>query len=98
MDTKKRSWTKSIVWRLIGILLLGSISYLITGDLKEMTWITGLFHSIRLILYYYHERAWERISWGRKKHPLATIPVTQQLAPEDMDIVIERLKEMGYID
>ena len=42
MDTKKRSWTKSIVWRVIGIVLLSVISYLITGDWKEMTSIYRL--------------------------------------------------------
>ena len=56
MDTKKRSWTKSIVWRVIGIVLLGVISYLITGNWKEMTSITVLFHGIRVVMYYYHER------------------------------------------
>ncbi|RLC91273.1 MAG: hypothetical protein DRI77_14010 [Chloroflexi bacterium] len=98
MDTKKRSWAKSIVWRLIGIVLLGLISYLITGDLTEMTLITVLFHSIRLVLYYYHERAWERIAWGRVKHPLAEIPVKQSLTPEDMEAIVERLRELGYVE
>ncbi|HEY72560.1 MAG: hypothetical protein DRJ03_04920 [Chloroflexi bacterium] len=98
MDTKKRSWAKSIVWRVIGILLLGLIAYLITGDLTEMTLITVLFHGIRLVLYYYHERTWERIAWGKVKHPLAGIPVKQPLAPKDMDIVVERLRELGYVE
>ncbi|HEY68170.1 MAG: hypothetical protein DRI79_01005 [Chloroflexi bacterium] len=98
MDTRKRSWAKSIVWRLIGIVLLGLISYLVTGDWKEMSVITILFHSIRVILYYYHERAWEHISWGRVKHPLAEIPVKQPLAPEDMETVKEQLRHLGYVD
>jgi len=55
MDTRKRSWAKSIVWRLIGIVLLGLISYLVTDDLKDMSIITALFHGIRVVLYYYHE-------------------------------------------
>jgi len=98
MDTKKRSWAKSIVWRLIGIVLLGLISYLVTGDWKEMSVITILFHGVRVILYYYHERAWEHISWGRVKHPLASIPVEQQLTPWDMETVVEHLRELGYVD
>lgn len=98
MDTRKRSWTKSIVWRLIGIVLLGIIAYLVTGDWKEMSLITIMFHGLRLVLYYYHERAWERISWGRAKHPLASIPVKQRLAPDDMEVVVERLRELGYVD
>ncbi len=98
MDTKKRYWAKSITWRLIGIVLLGLIAYLITDDWKEMSLITVPFYGIQVILYYYHERTWERISWGRLKHPLADIPVNQQLTPEDREIVIERLRQLGYVD
>lgn len=97
MDTKTRSWVKSIVWRLIGIFLLGAIAYLITGSWKDMTIITVLFHGIRVILYYYHERVWERISWGRLKHPLSTIAVKKELSDEDMDIVRQKLKDLGYM-
>lgn len=98
MDTKKRSLTKSITWRVIGVILLGLISYMITGNWKEMTIITVLFHSIRVILYYYHERIWEGISWGRLKHPLAELPVKEKLTPEDLETIREKLKLLGYID
>jgi len=98
MDTKKRSWVKSLTWRLLGIALLGLISFLITRDLKQMTVITALFHGIRLVLYYYHERIWERISWGRLKHPLSELPVNKKLTPEDLEIVRDKLRALGYID
>ena len=98
MDSKKRSWLKSLTWRVIGVFLLGIISYLITRDLKAMTTITILFHGIRLILYYYHERIWERISWGAIKHPLASLPVKHKLTPDDLDIVRERLRSLGYLE
>jgi uncharacterized membrane protein len=98
MDTKKRSWVKSITWRVFGIILLAAISLMITKDWRAMTTITLLFHGIRLILYYYHERIWERISWGKVKHPLADLPVTRGLTPEDLHIVREKLRGMGYID
>jgi len=98
MDTKRRSWVKSITWRVFGIILLGVVSYSITKSWKAMTTITVLFHGIRLILYYYHERIWERISWGKIKHPLAHLPVTRNLTPEDLEIVREKLRGLGYID
>lgn len=66
VDTRLRSWVKSITWRLIGIVILGALVWLFTQDWKETTLITITFHAIRLVLYYYHERAWERIDWGRK--------------------------------
>ncbi len=67
VDNRLRSWVKSITWRVIGILILGTLAWLFTHDWQETTQITVTFHAIRLVLYYYHERAWERIGWGRKK-------------------------------
>jgi uncharacterized membrane protein len=65
MDSKKRSWMKSITWRIVGIIVLGIISYFATSNIKEMTQITLVFNGIRLNLYYYHERIWNRIEYGR---------------------------------
>jgi uncharacterized membrane protein len=98
MDTKKRSMVKSLSWRVLGIVLLGIITYLITSDWKEMTIITVLFHGIRFVLYYFHERCWLRVTWGKIMHPLAELPVKGELTPEDLEIVRQKLKGMGYID
>jgi len=98
MDTRKRSWVKSLVWRIIGIVLLGVIAYCITGNLKEMTIITILFHGIRVILYYYHERIWEKVTWGKLLHPLSDLPVREKPSPEDLKIIAGKLKELGYMD
>ena len=67
VDTHARSWVKSITWRVIGIFILGGITWFFTHDWEQTSLITITFHSIRLVLYYYHERAWQRIGWGRKK-------------------------------
>ena len=98
LETRTRSWVKSIVWRLLGIFILGFISWLVTHSWKEMTLITIIFHTIRLILYYFHERLWEAISWGRIKHPLSDLPVKGKLKEEDKKIIEEKLRELGYID
>jgi len=63
-----------------------------------MTTITALFHGIRVIMYYYHERVWECVSWGKLKHPLAELPVKGKVAPEDLEVVREKLKSLGYLD
>ncbi len=98
MDTPRRSWAKSITWRILGIVLLGLITYAITKDWKEMAVITVVFHGIRVVLYYVHERVWLRIDWGRVKHPLASLPVDRELTPEDMETVKDQLRSLGYID
>ncbi|MCD4654025.1 DUF2061 domain-containing protein [bacterium] len=98
METPTRSWAKSITWRIIGIVLLGAITYLITKNWKDMAVITVIFHGIRVVLYYYHERVWEHIDWGRIKHPLAALPVDRNLTSEDLAAVTEKLRSLGYID
>ena len=69
MDTKLRSFVKAIVWRVIGIFVLAVISLMVTHNWKEVTAITIIFHSIRMVLYYWHERAWQHITWGKVKKP-----------------------------
>jgi len=67
VDTRWRSLAKSITWRVMGIIILGGLSWLFTRNWEKTGLITITFNAIRLILYYFHERAWERISWGRRK-------------------------------
>ncbi|MCP4538141.1 MAG: DUF2061 domain-containing protein [Chloroflexi bacterium] len=98
MSTKRRYWVKSISWRLVAVTVLAIVAYFVTGEWEQVTIITFFYHGIQLLIYYLHERVWDRISWGKVKHPLANIPVKQELTPEDMDIVVERLKELGYVD
>lgn len=65
-ETNIRSWVKSLVWRLLGFLILGLISWAMTGSWKETLGITSAFNIIRFILYYFHERLWLRVKWGQK--------------------------------
>ncbi|MEA3560151.1 MAG: DUF2061 domain-containing protein [Candidatus Omnitrophota bacterium] len=99
LETHARAWVKSVVWRVLGIVILGVISWLVTHSWKEMTIITLIFHGLRFVLYYFHERLWERITWGRKKHPLSEFKINKsRLAPEDKQIIEQELKSLGYID
>ena len=98
LETHSRAWIKSIVWRILGILILGGISWLITKSWKEMSLITIIFHGIRVILYYLHERVWERIKWGRVMHPLSSLPVNKELTPEDLFLIRSQLKDLGYLE
>lgn len=98
LETHTRAWAKSLTWRIAGILILGLISWLVTHSWKEVTLITIVFHSIRFVFYYFHERIWDRVSWGRIKHPLSDLPVKKKLTSKDLNIVKEKLKELGYID
>jgi uncharacterized membrane protein len=98
MTTKKRSIAKAISWRVMAILVLGVISYLVTGDWEKVSLITVMYHGFQIGFYYVHERLWDRIHWGQVKHPLADLVIKQPLTEEDMRIIRDQLRALGYID
>lgn len=64
-----RSVVKTISWRTIGTLDTVIISYFITGDLTMAASIGSIELFTKMVLYYFHERAWNKISLGRSKAP-----------------------------
>lgn len=64
-----RSVVKTISWRTLGTLDTIIISYFITGNLVMAASIGSIEVVTKMILYYFHERAWNKISLGRTKAP-----------------------------
>jgi len=60
-ETKMRSGSKSIVWRLFGVLILAVITYVYTKKWITTGLITAIHHGIFLMVYYFHERLWLRV-------------------------------------
>ena len=67
VDSRKRSWVKALTWRAIGIVILGALTWAFTRDWQETIQVTAIFNAIRFVLYYFHERRWERVKWGRRE-------------------------------
>ena len=57
----KSSALKSIVWRILGIFVLGAVTYFYTRKWITTTYITLVHHATFLIVFYLHERLWTRI-------------------------------------
>ncbi len=64
-----RSVVKTISWRTVGTLDTIIISYFITGNLAMAASIGTIEVVTKMILYYFHERAWNKISLRRTKAP-----------------------------
>lgn len=62
-----RSVVKAISWRVVGTIDTLVVSYLILGDgkLGEASAIAGVDFITKMILYFAHERVWNRVKWGR---------------------------------
>ncbi|MDX9796284.1 MAG: DUF2061 domain-containing protein [Sulfurimonadaceae bacterium] len=64
-----RSVAKTISWRTLGTLDTMIISYFVTGNLVMAASIGSIEVITKMILYYFHERAWNKINIGRVKEP-----------------------------
>jgi|TARA_B100001094_G_scaffold53661_1_gene49214 uncharacterized membrane protein len=62
MVARKRHILKTISWRVIGTLDTMILSWIITGSLKIGVAIGGVEVITKMILYYFHERAWYKYS------------------------------------
>lgn len=65
-DKHWRSWAKAISWRMTGTADTILISWLITRKLSVAFSIGFVELFTKMLLYYFHERAWERVKFGRK--------------------------------
>ena len=93
-----RTLIKTISWRIIATMTTFFAVYFFTHKETVSLSVAGVDAVAKILFYYFHERAWNKISWGKPKHPLSSLPVKEELAPEDMEKVKQQLKDLGYID
>jgi uncharacterized membrane protein len=97
-EAHTRTIVKAISWRALATLTTMTIVFLFTKRIMLSLGV-GLAEIIAKITFYYlHERVWDKISWGKSKHPLSKLAVKRELEPKDMEIIKNKLKELGYMD
>lgn len=60
-----RSVIKALSWRVIGTLDTLIVSYVLTGEIVLATSIASIDFITKLLLYFFHERIWNKIKWGK---------------------------------
>jgi uncharacterized membrane protein len=65
-----RSVVKAISWRTVGTIDTIVVSYFITGNLVMAASIGSIEVITKMALYYFHERAWNKLSFGKVKEPV----------------------------
>lgn len=97
-ETHTRTVLKAVSWRVIATLTTMTIVFVFTKEVTTSITV-GFFEVISKMLFYYlHERGWGKVAWGRKTHPLAVLPVTKDIEPEDMKKIENQLRDLGYLD
>ncbi len=65
--TKSRSLVKALSYRVFGTFTSWAVVFAITGKGTLAAIIAFWETVIKIVVYYWHERVWNFISWGRKK-------------------------------
>ncbi len=64
-DHWKRSLVKTVTYRIVIMIVVFVTSYAVTHKTTDALVITGWNALLATIIYYWHERIWSRIHWGR---------------------------------
>lgn len=65
IDTKKRNLVKAITWRVVASIVLGTLTWILTGSIQAIGFMLLFFNLIQICTYFLYERLWNHISWGR---------------------------------
>ena len=65
-ETRFRSVVKSITWRILAVIITWTVVYSYTGNVGGSLKITITAAGVSIITYYFHERIWNNIEWGKK--------------------------------
>ena len=93
----KRSVVKAICWRFLATVSTMLIVYAFTGMPALSLGVGAVEVVVKIFLYYGHERLWNRIGWGKLKHPLSGLAVSRQLEPEHLEEIRATLHDLGYL-
>ena len=65
-ESKGRSAAKTISWRTLATLTTAIIVYILTGELVLAIAVGSIEVVAKIIIYFFHERAWNKIKFGRR--------------------------------
>lgn len=60
-----RSIVKALSWRIVGTADTLIVSYILTGKIALAASIASVDFLTKLVLYFFHERIWNKIKWGK---------------------------------
>lgn len=65
-ESSRRSVAKTISWRVTGSFSTFLISFIVSGDFVVAGSIAVVQITVNTVLYFIHERVWNKIKWGRE--------------------------------
>ncbi len=69
METHSRSLAKALTWRGLAVCITTGVAWLMIGELRMAAAIGLADMVVKVGVYYGHERAWNRVRFGRTSQP-----------------------------
>jgi uncharacterized membrane protein len=66
VESKRRSIAKTLSWRFLATIITTLVTLAATGELKFALTIGLIDTTIKMGAYFIHERAWNRVNFGRE--------------------------------
>jgi len=98
-ETKARSIVKTISWRVLATLTTIVLVYIFIGDVSIALSVGAIEVFLKMLVYFLHERLWDKIKFGKKEIKPAVIWLTGLAKSGKKDIakeLIKLLKNKGY--
>lgn len=67
VETHWRSMAKAVSYRIVGSTATSLVAWFVTGSLWTGLSIGLVDSLIKVVCFYFHERAWHRVKWGLAK-------------------------------
>jgi uncharacterized membrane protein len=68
-ETRRRSMAKAISWRVLAAFITAGVVLAMTHQLDFAAKIGAIDTSVKLLIYFLHERLWNRVGFGRAPAP-----------------------------
>ena len=82
LESHPRSFVKAVSWRTVGSIDTFVLGMLFTrGDARIAGAIAGTEVVTKILLFYFHERAWSLVRWGHRPDPVALDRSGEGVAP-----------------
>ena len=68
-ETRSRSVAKALSWRVLAGFITTGVVLTMTGEMKFAAQIGIIDTVTKLLIYFLHERVWNKIGYGRMEAP-----------------------------
>lgn len=97
-ESKFRSVIKSVSWRFCATLTTVTLVLIFTGEADIAFTVGGLEIILKMLIYFFHERGWDKIKWGKQEIQPCVVWITGLSGSGKTTIareVVEKLREKG---